>query len=154
MDGYLGAEGARDVLEPLESLLGDGALGQQGPAPLGDGASVPHVDRVQHDLAEFTSSVVADCHHALPKDRVASEGPRTTAGARIEVVARCLVVAQLEAAVGFVRHPEHAFVLEDEVAQAVENGAVLVYLDTPQEVGTVASEQGTTLVYGPVSELH
>ena len=99
------------------------------------------------------ASVVADRDGGLPGEGVTGEGSGASSRASIQIVAGCLVVAQAEAPVGLVGEPEHALVLEDKVAQAVEDGLALVYLDAAQKVGPVPGEHGAALVDGPAGEV-
>ena len=44
--------------------------------------------------------------------------------------------------------PAHSVVLKYEIAQAVKDGPVLVYLDAPKKMRSMTGEQSAALVYG------
>jgi hypothetical protein len=90
--------------------------------------------------------------HAPPEDGIGGKAALASVGAGLEEVSWGLVVAEGEAAVAFVWHPGDRLVLEDEVAEAVEDRFALVDLDATQEMRPVVGEQVTALVDGPVGE--
>ena len=123
-------------------------MGQDRPTTLGDGFAKAQVYRVETDLFEVTLGVIADSYCATVVYEVGSEPKLSVIGAGHSPVAGCGIIVQPLPAVGGFRQPLDGFVLENEVAKAVENGFSFVYFYASQGMRAVANNQVAAAVDG------
>ena len=110
--------------------------------------------RVERYAVQRLSLEVAVRDYALPVKSVCGEAPLVVVGAGVvEVGGRCPGV-QLYGVVVVGRLPAHGVVLEDEVAETVEDGPVLVNLQASCDVGAVPDEHVGALVNAGAGEVH
>src|SRR5579862_6574532 len=68
------------------------------------------------------------------------EAARLVAGARVEKIRRRRLIVEAEARIGFGREDRHIVILENEIAEAVEDRPALVDFDAEREMGAVARD--------------
>src|SRR6185369_240561 len=134
------AIGPRQPFDPLDDGGGKLPRRQHRAAALAAWAAEALVDRVDADLGKLTGAIVAGGREVLPELGMRHVALLAVAGAGIEEVGRCRVVAESEALVGDGGKERQRLVLHDQVADRIEDRLALVELDSERRVRAVPDE--------------
>src|SRR5712671_3066306 len=128
------AIGPRQPVDALDDRGGELARRQHRAAALPARAAETLVDRVDADLGKLAGAIVAGGREVLPELGVRHMALLAVAGAGIEKISRCGVMAEPDALVGDGGKERQRLVLHDQVADRIENRLALVELDPERRV--------------------
>ena len=117
------------MLQPLQRFLRYLSLRQQRPTALGNGAFIAHVDGMEPDLFQRFPLVLAHPDDTPPEHRIGGKAAFPGVGTGLEEISWGMLMAEVEPSVTFGGNPGDRLILENEIAEAVENGRSLVDLN-------------------------
>src|SRR5215470_9890310 len=129
LDRHSGPIALRKSIDPCERALRDFAAGEHRPAALRARAAMAEIERIEAHGDERALAKLAFGGEPFPELRRGREAATTAVGARVEEVGGRRLMRQAEALVGLGRKHLDGVVLEDEVAEAVEDRTAAIDLD-------------------------
>src|SRR5262249_43330510 len=141
-------------IDPCERTLRDFAAGEHRPAALCAWAAVAKVERIKAHGAERAVAKLAFGGEPFPELGRGWEAAATAVGARVEEGGGRRLMRQAEALISLRRKHLDSVVLEDEVAEAVEDRPAAIDLDPEREMRAVPGDHVGAGIDRGTRELH
>jgi len=142
----LGTETQRQAAHAIENRRGDFSACQHRATASGPAQPMAQIERMETKRRKPLCLELADSSDPLPIFRRCRKAARLVAGARIEKIGRRRFVVETEATIGFRGKDRDIIVLENEIAEAVEDRPALIDFDAQSQVRPVTGNNiGTRL---------